>query len=66
MTHTWRTGGIVSCCYECERREPGCHGGCPDYQAFVAKRQSIYAERQAASVGRARWRADLAKKAAKK
>lgn len=22
-------------CYHCERRKPGCHSKCPDYEAFV-------------------------------
>lgn len=62
MTHTWRTGRTVSCCYECERRQPGCHAECEEYQQFAAQQRLSYAERQRYSSSRDSWRKERAPK----
>lgn len=31
----------ISCCYQCEKREVGCHGTCNDYIKEVAERKEF-------------------------
>lgn len=35
----------VSGCKGCDKRTPGCHGVCADYQAYHAERETIRNER---------------------
>ena len=50
-------------CYQCDRRTPGCHGSCEEYQAFSAERQEVYRQRMTYSTAtRGRWRKELTKK----
>lgn len=38
-------------CLGCPRREVGCRGVCPDWQAYEAAKADAYARRKAASAG---------------
>lgn len=63
MTHSWRGGKSISCCYKCEDRTPGCHASCRDYKEFSADRQEVYRQREIYSgATRTRWRKELAPK----
>lgn len=63
LWHHFTLTAVATPCYQCERRTPGCHGSCPDYQAFAAERQEVYRQREIYSgATRTRWRKELAPK----
>lgn len=49
MTTPWRTKILdndIPCTRECERRYPGCHDKCPEWQQYLAKRNARLAQKQ--------------------
>lgn len=63
MWHHFTLTATKTPCYQCDRRTPGCHGSCEEYQAFSAERQEVYRQRMTYSAAtRGRWRKELAKK----
>lgn len=63
MTHSWRGGKSISCCYKCEKRTAGCHASCTDYKEFASDRKQVYHERETyATAVRGSWRKEYAPK----
>ena len=63
LWHHFTLTAVATPCYQCERREPSCHGSCEAYQKFSAERQEVYRQREIYSgATRTRWRKELAPK----